>query len=153
MFVGQLIIAGIVSGAIYALIAVGLVVIYKASHVLNFAHGHVSAVAAFVAFSLLVDKEMAIPIAIIVNELVTNALKHAFDGREEGDVVVTGRLNGELRLTVADNGVGIGRSAKADRGGLGSKLVENFARQLGARHEIVSSEQGTTHDLVIPKVA
>ena len=97
--------------------------------------------------------EMAIPIAIIVNELVTNALKHAFDGREEGDVVVTGRLNGELRLTVADNGVGIGRSAKADRGGLGSKLVENFARQLGARHEIVSSEQGTTHDLVIPKVA
>jgi branched-chain amino acid transport system permease protein len=66
MFVGQLIIAGIVSGAIYALIAVGLVVIYKSSHVLNFAHGHVSAVAAFVAFSLLVDKEMAIPIAIFI---------------------------------------------------------------------------------------
>jgi len=66
MFVGQLVIAGIVSGAIYALIAVGLVVIYKASHVLNFAHGHVSAVAAFVAFSLLVDKEMAIPIAIFI---------------------------------------------------------------------------------------
>jgi two-component sensor histidine kinase len=97
--------------------------------------------------------EMAIPIAIIVNELVTNALKHAFDGRDEGDVVVTGRMNGELRLTVADNGVGIRRNANAMRGGLGSKLVENFARQLGARHEIVSSEQGTTHDLVIPKVA
>jgi two-component sensor histidine kinase len=62
-------------------------------------------------------------------------------------------MNGELCLTVADNGVGIRRNANAMRGGLGSKLVENFARQLGARHEIVSSEQGTTHDLVIPKVA
>ena len=97
--------------------------------------------------------DMAIPIAIIVNELVTNALKHAFDGRDEGDVVVTGRMNGELRLTVTDNGVGIQRNTKVSRGGLGSKLVENFAKQLGARHEIVSTEQGTTHDLVIPKVA
>ena len=40
--------------------------------------------------------EQAIPIAIIVNELVTNALKHAFDGRAEGHVRVTGRMNGTL---------------------------------------------------------
>jgi two-component sensor histidine kinase len=97
--------------------------------------------------------EMAIPIAIIVNELVTNALKHAFDGREQGNVLVTGRMNGVLRLSVTDNGVGIRPGGKTDRGGLGTKLVENFARQLGARHEIISSDQGTTHDLVIPKVA
>jgi branched-chain amino acid transport system permease protein len=75
MFVGQLIVSGIVSGAIYALIAVGLVVIYKASHVLNFAHGHISAVAAFVAFSLLTTKGMAspfaIPLAICVSILIS----------------------------------------------------------------------------------
>ena len=41
--------------------------------------------------------DKAIPIAIIVNELVTNALKHAFDGRDQGQVVVTGRMNGELQ--------------------------------------------------------
>ena len=97
--------------------------------------------------------DMAIPIAIIVNELVTNALKHAFDGRDEGNVLVTGRMNGQLHLTVTDNGVGIGRNTKAGRGGLGTKLVENFARQIGARHEVVSTEEGTKHDLVIPKVA
>jgi two-component sensor histidine kinase len=97
--------------------------------------------------------DMAIPIAIIVNELVTNALKHAFDGRDEGNVLVTGRMNGQLHLTVTDNGVGIGRNANAGRGGLGTKLVENFARQIGARHEVLSTEEGTTHDLVIPKVA
>lgn len=97
--------------------------------------------------------DMAIPIAIIVNELVTNALKHAFDGREEGNVLVTGRMNGQLRLTVTDNGVGINQHTKAGRRGLGTKLIENFARQIGARHEIISTEQGTTHDLVIPGVA
>ena len=98
--------------------------------------------------------DLAIPIAIIVNELVTNALKHAFDGRDEGHVLVTGRMNGQLRLTVTDNGNGIQGSSRGKReGGLGSKLVESFAKQLGATHEIVTSEQGTTHDLVIPKVA
>lgn len=98
--------------------------------------------------------DLAIPIAIIVNELVTNALKHAFDGRDEGHVLVTGRMNGQLRLTVTDNGNGIRGSSRGKReGGLGSKLVESFAKQLGARHEIVTSDQGTTHDLIIPKVA
>lgn len=97
--------------------------------------------------------DMAIPIAIIVNELVTNALKHAFDGREDGNVLVTARMNGELHLSVTDDGNGISTGAKSKRGGLGTKLVDNFAKQLGARHDIVTSNQGTTHDIVIPKVA
>lgn len=97
--------------------------------------------------------EQAILIAIIVNELVTNALKHAFDGRDEGHVLVTARMNGELRLTITDNGNGMRTGSKAKRGGLGTKLVDSFAKQLGAKHEIMSSETGTTHDLVIPKAA
>lgn len=94
--------------------------------------------------------DKAIPIAIIVNELVTNALKHAFDGREEGKVVVTGRMNGEIMLSVSDNGNGISGRGASKRGGLGTKLVENFAKQIGARHEVVSSEAGTTHELIVP---
>ena len=97
--------------------------------------------------------EQAIPIAIIVNELVTNALKHAFDGRDEGHVRVTGRMNGTLKLTVADDGIGMTLGSRTKRGGLGTKLVDSFAKQLGAKHEVVSSNAGTTHDLVIPKVA
>ena len=96
--------------------------------------------------------DQAIPIAIIVNELVTNALNHAFDGRNEGRVLVTGRMNGALKLTVADDGIGMALGSRAKRGGLGTKLVESFAKQLGAHHEVASSETGTTHDLVIPKV-
>ena len=95
--------------------------------------------------------DQAIPIAIIVNELVTNALKHAFDGREQGRVLVTGRMNGKLKLRVEDNGVGLKPGAKQRRGGLGTKLVDSFAKQIGAQYEVASSETGTTHDLVIPK--
>ena len=102
---------------------------------------------------IVTSADLAIPIAIIVNELVTNALKHAFDGRDEGNVVVIGRMNGELHLSVTDNGNGIRSGSKTKRSGLGTKLVESFAKQLGARHDIVTSDQGTTHDLVIPKVA
>ena len=50
----------------------------------------------------------AIPIGLIVNELVTNALKYAFPSETKGTVMVTlKRVPGELRLTVADDGKGI----------------------------------------------
>ena len=97
--------------------------------------------------------DKAIPIAIIVNELVTNALKHAFDGREVGHVSVKGRMNGQLKLTITDDGVGMKNSSTTRRGGLGTKLVDSFARQLGARHEVVSTDTGTTHSFVIPTAA
>ena len=49
----------------------------------------------------------AIPLGLIVNELVTNAVKYAFPNETRGTVVVTlERIPGELRLTVADDGQG-----------------------------------------------
>ena len=96
--------------------------------------------------------EKAIPIAIIVNELVTNALKHAFDCKDQGNVLVTGRMNGTLRLTIADDGNGMKGRVAARRGGLGTKLVDNFAKQIGAQHEVVSTETGTIHAFLIPAV-
>jgi two-component sensor histidine kinase len=97
--------------------------------------------------------DRAVMVAIIVNELVTNALKHAFDGRDDGRVLVTGHMNGVLRLSVTDNGVGMKSGGRPKRGGLGTKLVDSFARQLGAKHEVTSSEAGTRHDIVISEVA
>lgn len=94
--------------------------------------------------------DAATSISIIVNELVTNAIKHAFNGEGSGHVRVTGRSGAEFELIVADDGGGIkpGRAGS----GLGSKLVESFARQLGATHHVTSSDRGTTHRLVIPRL-
>ena len=94
------------------------------------------------------DAEKATSISIIVNELVTNAIKHAFNGEQAGRVSVTGKSGKAFELIVADNGRGI-QEPRRD-GSLGTKLVESFARQLGAKHHISSSENGTTHRLLIP---
>ena len=96
--------------------------------------------------------DTATSISIIVNELVTNALKHAFNGHAAGKVSVLGRDGSAFELIVMDDGHGMDGAAKPDHGGLGSKLVESFARQLGAKHHVTSSSQGTTHRLVIPRL-
>lgn len=84
----QLIVAGIVTGAIYALVAVGLVVIYKASNVLNFAHGYISGIAAFVSLTLLTEHAwpvwgalpfsvgMSVALGLLTEALVVRPLRH-----------------------------------------------------------------------------
>ena len=82
--------------------------------------------------SELLPTDRAIPIGLIVNELVTNAVKYGFPGEAKGTVTVTlKRVPGELRLTVTDNGQGLD-PRRADSG-LGRKLVDGFAQQLGCR--------------------
>jgi two-component sensor histidine kinase len=99
--------------------------------------------------SELLPTDRAVPIGLIVNELVTNAVKYAFPGETRGTVLVTlKRLPGELRLTVADDGQGLDpRRADSGRGG---RLVEGFAQQLGGQVERESDSQGTTVRLILP---
>ncbi len=99
--------------------------------------------------SELLPTDQAIPMGLIVNELVTNALKYAFPSETKGTVMVTlKRVPGALRLTVADDGKGIDIT-RADSG-LGGRLVEGFAQQLGGTVERESGSQGTTVPLILP---
>jgi PAS domain S-box-containing protein len=91
----------------------------------------------------------AIPLGLIVNELVTNAVKYAFPSETRGTVAVTlKRIPGELRLTVSDNGKGVD-PRRADSG-VGGRLVEIFARQLGGQVERESGNNGTIVCLTLP---
>jgi len=99
--------------------------------------------------SELLPTDRAIPIGLIVNELVTNAIKYAFPGETKGTVTVTlKRLPGELHLTVADDGTGLD-PRRADSG-LGGRLVDGFAQQLGGQVERRSDSRGTIVRLVLP---
>jgi len=89
----------------------------------------------------------AVAAALIVNELVTNALKHAFPDERAGTVLV--RLATDAKhivLTVADDGTGApvskGQISSRSRG-LGQKLVRALAQQLGGTMEATSGEVGT----------
>jgi PAS domain S-box-containing protein len=97
----------------------------------------------------LLPTDRAIPIGLIVNELVTNAVKYAFPGDTNGTILVTlRRAPGELRLVVADNGQGVD-PRRADSG-LGGRLVEGFAQQLGGQLKRESNSRGTTVHLILP---
>jgi two-component sensor histidine kinase len=99
--------------------------------------------------SELLPTDQAIPMGLIVNELVTNALKYAFPSDANGTVMVAlKRASGELHLTVADNGKGVD-TRRADSG-LGGRLVDGFAAQLGGRIERESSSKGTSVRLIVP---
>lgn len=87
-------------------------------------------------------------VGLIVNELMTNALKHAFPEGREGVVRVTFRRDGDAyELVVADNGVGMA-PARAARsvgdGGFGGQLLRALAIQLGGRLEMAGGEVGGT---------
>jgi PAS domain S-box-containing protein len=79
------------------------------------------------------DLERAVPFVLIINELVSNALKHAFPGGRGGRVSVELRAlaGGRYALTVADDGVGLPTEIDlAGSGSLGLQLVSDLAQQL-----------------------
>lgn len=88
----------------------------------------------------------AIPCGLIINELVTNCLKHAFPGNRTGEIVVSMRqtADGRYVLVVGDNGVGFPEDTDFRKtGSLGMKLVNSLTSQLDGTIELARSG-GTT---------
>jgi two-component system, sensor histidine kinase PdtaS len=95
------------------------------------------------------DVERAIPCALILNELITNAFKHAFPPGRAGTVSVALReaRPGHVVLSVADDGVGISPEVDLDASAcLGWRLIEALAEQLGAAL-LVDRSRGTRVEL------
>jgi two-component sensor histidine kinase len=93
--------------------------------------------------------DTAIPCGLIINELVSNALKHAFPGGGSGAISVSlgSTAQGEFRLVVGDNGRGLppGFDPKNSTS-LGLKLVTDLTKQLDGALE-VSTDGGTTFSI------
>jgi two-component sensor histidine kinase len=78
------------------------------------------------------DRDRAVAIGLIVNELVTNAAKHAFAEGGAGQIKVAfERAPHGYRLIVEDDGKGLPADFATRRQGLGRGLVEAFSRQVG----------------------
>jgi len=75
----QLFLNGIAVGAIYALVALGLVMIYKAAEIINFAHGDILMASAFVGWGLVVLAGMPFWLALLITILLAAALAYALD--------------------------------------------------------------------------
>jgi chemotaxis protein methyltransferase CheR len=107
-----------------------------------------------VSFSVdktLLPVRLAVPVGLLVNEIVTNSLKHAFTGRAHGRIGVAFAPDGEHHvLRISDDGRGIDASAGSGSG-LGRRLSEAFAQQLRGTVEHTSGPHGTTVVLRFPR--
>lgn len=82
---------------------------------------------------IVVSARDATTIGILVGELVTNAVKHAFPAGRSGTIAVALKraANGTPTLSVVDDGVGIAADSQPGEGGLGSVIVRQLATQFG----------------------
>ncbi len=97
------------------------------------------------AEGVLLGIDKAVPCGLIINELVSNALVHAFHDREEGTITVRAGLTSDhsVAFSVSDNGMGFEPSSIEKVETFGLRLVHELAGQLGGSVEILS-KGGTT---------
>ena len=92
------------------------------------------------------DAAEAVPLGLIVNEAVTNVIKHAFPDHKKGqvDIILTQENDSVYILTIKDNGIGISDSFEVYSGNsLGMNLMKGLAGQL-AGDLSVENDNGTT---------
>lgn len=96
------------------------------------------------------DADRLVALGLAVNELVTNATKHAFVNQDRGTIVVrVDSADGRILLDVSDNGMGPEKAPHTD-GGLGQMLLRSSIERLQGSMAIKTSAAGTTVTVTIP---
>jgi two-component sensor histidine kinase len=97
------------------------------------------------------DVDLAIPLGLIINELLTNSFKYAYVKTEHPALKITLKNNAGLSLEIQDNGVGIDieRWQKA-KDSFGKKLIAGLTSQIGGKFTI-ENNKGTIFKLHIPQ--
>lgn len=102
---------------------------------------------------LSLDVKTAIPCGLIINELTTNSLKHAFPDGRNGKISINFHLdNDEYILIVSDNGIGFPAGLEIDKvKSLGLRLVRTLTDQLGGTIEL-KRDEGTTFKITFKQI-
>ena len=104
------------------------------------------------AEALLIDADKAVSVGLIINELATNAVKHAFPAGAGRIVLSMQRRDDDVLLIVSDDGVGHDQTRDSGvRAGLGSRFVDAFVKQLGATMARDTGPGGTTMTVKLPR--
>ena len=100
---------------------------------------------------LKLDVDTIIPFGLIINELISNALKYAFVNKDNGEIKISLKLKEEvLILTVADNGKGLPEDFSIETvSTLGYRLIKSFSQKLKAKLLIEKQSIGTKISLEI----
>lgn len=99
-----------------------------------------------------IPADKAAGLALLLNETITNALKHAFPDGRAGRLSICNVLeNGHVVLSVEDDGIGM-PATRPKRLSFGSELIETLCRQLDARQSVLPVDpSGTRIEYLFPK--
>ncbi|WP_069130184.1 PAS domain S-box protein [Rhodohalobacter halophilus] len=91
----------------------------------------------------------SVPCSLIMNEIITNILKHGFTGKEKGNIHLSTTLEDDLvTIRVKDDGVGLPENFNSMKStSLGLELIEVLTKQLEGKNRYISEESGTTFEL------
>ncbi|MCW3077373.1 MAG: hypothetical protein JWO32_1982 [Bacteroidetes bacterium] len=90
----------------------------------------------------------ALPLSLILNELIINALKHAFNATPQGVVKINvEERKGRVKVKVSDNGCGFNLNEEALKNSLGIHLIHSLSEQLGNKPSLISGSSGTYYNL------
>ena len=98
--------------------------------------------------------EDAARVGLLVSEILTNALKHAFDESGSRDAAVhvgVSEADGLVRLIVTDNGSGLNGASWPDRESLGGQIVLDLVRRLKGDLDVRTGDTGVTVELTLPR--
>ena len=99
------------------------------------------------------DIETAIPCGLIINELVSNSLKHAFNEAHDGKITVNMRKDKNLiTMEVSDNGIGLPANFEVEKAStLGLKLVTTLVDQLEG-NMVIDRSKGTSYKITFKEI-
>lgn len=96
------------------------------------------------------DIDRLIPLGLVANEVITNAMKYAFVNRDSGELDINFRRAGEnVELIIADDGPGLRQELSKQSDSFGSLLIQTFAEQLEGT-VVVDATEGTRVTLRFP---
>ena len=98
-----------------------------------------------------IDISTAVSLALIVNELITNAYKHAFNMIKEGVVEISlFENNKQVFLTIKDNGSGFDKTV-VSKNSIGMDILNGLVEQISGTYQLTSSEKGTLYKISFSK--
>ncbi|MGN3975437.1 GAF domain-containing protein [Tsuneonella sp. SYSU-LHT278] len=101
---------------------------------------------------IVMDLAQAVPLALVVSELITNTMKYAYPAGESGEVFVGLYDEGDhVSIRIEDQGVGLPEGFDpASSGGLGMKIVTSLLRQVRGQLSVPACEKGARFDIAVP---
>jgi len=122
-----------------------------------FMHPHQNVTIKMTGEEIKLDIDTAVPLGLIINELISNSFKHGFKGKKEGNISISMKhvdsSKQQINLIVNDNGIGLPSGFNINKAtSLGLKLINMLTEQLNGTLEI-TNKKGACFNIIIANTA